>query len=121
MRTYGKGTVQQLIPLQAGKSTLKLTWAGFWRPSGRNIHRSKDAGADEIWGVLPDSGLEVALSPEQYDLYAKYRTARDLAGLEPLAEAMQDERGGGAAPADFVDRPLAKAVEVLQARRGANE
>ena len=47
-RSYGKGTVQQVIPL-AGKSLLKLTWASFWRPSGKNIHRM--AGCHRQWRV----------------------------------------------------------------------
>jgi carboxyl-terminal processing protease len=114
-RTYGKGTVQQLIPMQAGKSTLKLTWAGFWRPSGENIHRRPGAAQDATWGVRPDSGFEVALPRQEYDQWQRYRDHRDLAGLmspEELASLLSDNLP--APPADFVDRPLARAVEGLQ-------
>ena len=40
-RTYGKGTVQNLIPLEGGRSVLKLTTASYWRPSNQNIHRRR--------------------------------------------------------------------------------
>ncbi|MEK6234818.1 MAG: S41 family peptidase, partial [Planctomycetales bacterium] len=38
-RTWGKGSVQNVIDLEEGKSALKLTTASYWRPSGKNIHR----------------------------------------------------------------------------------
>ena len=38
-RTWGKGSVQNVIELEEGKSALKLTTAGYHRPSGKNIHR----------------------------------------------------------------------------------
>jgi carboxyl-terminal processing protease len=113
-RTYGKGTVQQLIPMQAGKSTLKLTWAGFWRPSGENIHRRPGA-EDATWGVRPDAGFEVVLPKQEYDQWQRYRDHRDLAGLmspEELASLLSDNLP--APPAGFVDRQLARAVEGLQ-------
>ena len=113
-RTYGKGTVQQLIPTQAGKSTLKLTWAGFWRPSGQNIHRIKDAPEDATWGVRPDDGFEVVLSADEYADLQKYRSERDLAGLDALQETDPGDGEPQSAPADFADRQLARAVEGLR-------
>src|ERR1043166_811898 len=56
-RTYGKGTVQQLLPLESGKSLLKLTWASFWRPSGANIHHAVGVPDDAKGGVSPDAGF----------------------------------------------------------------
>ena len=44
-RSFGKGTVQQVLPLESGKSLLKLTWAGFWRPNGgKRPPRDRRAG-----------------------------------------------------------------------------
>jgi carboxyl-terminal processing protease len=114
-RTYGKGTVQQLIATQAGKSTLKLTWASFWRPSGENIHRLQSAAPDDKWGVRPDPRFEVVLPAEEYADYEQYRGQRDLVGLAPLDDLV--DQGSGeplTAPADFVDRQLVRAVEGLQ-------
>ncbi len=39
----GKGTVQNILPLQYGRSALRLTVARYYRPNGENIHRVKDA------------------------------------------------------------------------------
>jgi carboxyl-terminal processing protease len=49
-RTYGKGSVQELIPLDEKGGELKLTVAYYYLPSGRLVHRRKDA---TDWGVLP--------------------------------------------------------------------
>ncbi len=38
-RTWGKGSVQNIIELENGRSALKLTTAGYHRPSGQNIQR----------------------------------------------------------------------------------
>jgi carboxyl-terminal processing protease len=48
-RTYGKGSVQERIPLDEG-GELKLTVAYYYLPSGRLVHRKKDA---TDWGVEP--------------------------------------------------------------------
>ena len=42
-RTWGKGSVQNVIELEDGHSALKLTTASYRRPSGKNIHRFPDA------------------------------------------------------------------------------
>ena len=118
-RTYGKGTVQQLVPL-ANSSLLKLTWASFWRPSGANIHRMADAPDNGKWGVAPDAGLERPLAPEEYAAYRKYRVARDA-----HAPGESTSAAGGASEHDenqpFVDTQLMTAVEYLQDTLGGNE
>jgi carboxyl-terminal processing protease len=59
-RSFGKGSVQNVIDLENHKSVLKLTTATYWRPSGKNIHRlDKNKESDE-WGVKPnDSAIQV--------------------------------------------------------------
>ncbi len=42
-RSYGKGSVQNVIAMESGSSALKLTTASYWRPSERNIHRFPDS------------------------------------------------------------------------------
>jgi carboxyl-terminal processing protease len=64
-RTYGKGSVQNIIEMHEGndRSALKLTTASYWRPSGKNIHRFPDSKDSDDWGVRPnDSGYQ--LTPE---------------------------------------------------------
>ena len=56
-RSWGKGSVQNIIELEHGKSALKLTTAAYRRPSGKNIHRFPDAKDKDEWGVMPDLGL----------------------------------------------------------------
>ena len=66
-RTYGKGSVQNVIPLEDGKSALKLTTASYHRPSGKNIHRFPKATEKDEWGVIPDDGFEVKLTEKETD------------------------------------------------------
>ncbi len=49
-RSYGKGSVQELINLDGNQGELKLTVAYYYLPSGRLVHRKKDA---TDWGVQP--------------------------------------------------------------------
>jgi carboxyl-terminal processing protease len=59
-RSYGKGSVQNIIKMEGGKSALKLTTASYWRPSGKNIHRFFDSKETDDWGVRPnDSGYKL--------------------------------------------------------------
>lgn len=59
-RSYGKGSVQNVIRMEGGSSALKLTTASYWRPSGKNIHRFPDAKETDEWGVKPnDAGYKL--------------------------------------------------------------
>ncbi|MGL6196991.1 MAG: S41 family peptidase [Thermoguttaceae bacterium] len=87
-RTYGKGTVQEIFELPLDLGTVKLTDASFWRPSERNINRTRklpktgknSANGEEAakvsdesddWGVTPDNGLEIKL-PRQQQNFTKF-------------------------------------------------
>ena len=41
IKTFGKGSVQSLIPVGDGKSALKLTTARYYTPSGVCIHEKE--------------------------------------------------------------------------------
>lgn len=45
---------------------LKLTVASYYRPSGENIHRFKNAKNSDKWGVSPDPGAEVKLPTSEF-------------------------------------------------------
>ena len=109
-RSYGKGTVQQLISIEAGRSLLKLTTANYRRPNGKNIHRTPAAKESDDWGVSPDAGHAVPLDDKDYEAYEEYRSKRDLWGDLPPEEQPVDSVGS----TDFVDRPLDAAVEYLE-------
>ena len=103
-RSFGKGSVQNIIPLEGGASFLKLTVETYLRPSGHNIHKFPDMTDDDEWGVSPDDGLAIELSPEEYVEWEIARRRRDVTSRIALGED-DDE-----IPAD---RQLDRAVELL--------
>lgn len=112
-RTYGKGSVQNIILMENETSALKLTTASYWRPSGKNIHRfpdRKDFEAAKIdpdeWGVKPNSGYEVVLKDEERTEYAIWRNDRDVVRVKEKPE----EKG----KKPFEDRVLTRALEYLR-------
>jgi carboxyl-terminal processing protease len=80
-RSYGKGSVQNLIDLDGGNSILKLTVASYYRPSGENIHRFKNAKLTDKWGVSPDAGMEVKLTHRDFVNWFMARRERDKEAL----------------------------------------
>ena len=118
-RTYGKGTVQRLMPIESGRSLLKLTTATYWRPSEQNIHRMPTDTEADFWGVKPDPGFEVPIDNEQYLLWRKYRYRRDLLGPRQegsLAEQFDEQ--DGKLPESFKDEMLDLAAKHLQGELG---
>lgn len=108
-RTWGKGSVQNVIDLEHGKSALKLTTASYHRPSGANIHRFSGATEEDVWGVMPDEGCLVKMNAEELRDYLEYRRRRDVI------------KAGGPPVGDFHDRQLARALEVLKEKLGVAE
>lgn len=100
-RTWGKGSVQNVVELEGGQSALKLTTAAYHRPSGKNIHRFPDAKDTDEWGVSPDGDFLVKFSDEEMRDYHLYRQKRDL----PVES--QPERP------EFDDSQLARALKYL--------
>jgi len=133
-RSFGKGSVQNILDLENGNSVLKLTVATYWRPSGKNIHRFKDAKESDDWGVKPNPGMEVKYTPEEHYAWGKSRIERDLISLNihpkipglgpdetkgnrPKPDGAKAEENGEKkehAEKPFVDRQLEKALEVLK-------
>ncbi len=106
-RTYGKGTVQKVIELDDSRGALKLTMASYWRPSNKNIHRRRDAGENDDWGVRPDPGWEVRVEGDDLTRLRLWRMHRDITKtVETAGKAKGEEK--------FADRQLAKAVECVQ-------
>jgi carboxyl-terminal processing protease len=117
-RSYGKGSVQNIILMENDTSALKLTTASYWRPSGKNIHRfpdKKDFEAAKIdpdeWGVRPDPGMEIEMKDEERLAYMVDRSERDVTRPKPK-KAEKDKEGKPKPP--FVDRVLQKAVEQIR-------
>jgi len=62
-RSFGKGSVQEVRPLDGGHGMLKFTTAHYYLPSGRNLHR-RPKDPEATWGVDPSPGCIV---PETID------------------------------------------------------
>lgn len=102
-RSWGKGSVQNVISLESGAAALKLTTASYKRPSGKNIHRFQDSKQEDEWGVMPDQGFELKLEIKELRDLDQYRRDRDVIRKE------------GPPTSNFQDRQLNKAVEHLKA------
>lgn len=102
-RSWGKGSVQNVINVDGGKSALKLTTASYHRPSGKNIHRFPNSKESDEWGVKPNDGYEVKITPEQMQKYLEYRRLRDVLRKEAGASTFEDPQ-------------LAKGVEYLKSK-----
>jgi len=139
-RTFGKGSVQNVIPLKGEESALKLTTSKYYLPSGRCIHRQEDMTEEDEWGVVPDIG--VPMTPQEYVGLIRARQEGEVIhnGVEgedgktnpddtddpkpkpkpktPVPEALDPEAGGedpDAEPAEpFVDKQLQRALDVLR-------
>ncbi|MFM8952401.1 MAG: S41 family peptidase [Planctomycetaceae bacterium] len=80
-RTFGKGTVQSVVPLGGGDGLLKLTTAEYVRPRGAAIHRRPDDRDDATWGVVPDRGAEIAPPAASLERLRRWRRQRDAVAV----------------------------------------
>ncbi len=106
-RTWGKGSVQNIVELDSGRSALKLTTAGYVRPSGKNIHRREGAPESDEWGVQPDPGQESSLTPEEREAYLLDRRRRDAILAQP-----KEGEPAASQPQSF-DKQLQAALDAL--------
>lgn len=110
-KTFGKGSVQSVIPLRAeANAAIRLTTAHYYTPGGTVI---------QARGIEPDVRVEVPPSE-----WSKVRMKRARAERPGLGEAEGDARD--AEPADVRDRQLDRATDLLRAilvarARGAGE
>ena len=114
-RSYGKGNVQSVLPIEGGRAAIRFTTAYYFPPSGQRIHkRPKDTQADQ-WGVLPSPGAEVTLSEEQLQKATQRMRRRSdplRNGTQPDHPLSQNEDPDDQQIAQ--DAQLAKAIELLK-------
>ncbi len=89
-RSFGKGTVQELLELPYQLGTLKLTIAKYWRPGKANIHRDVGDTEEDEWGVRPDPGFEVALEEPLETLVRQVRLIRSSVPHDDLKRPVQE-------------------------------
>jgi len=118
-RSYGKGSVQNIIDLDGGNSVLKLTVASYYRPSGENIHRFPNAKPGDKWGVTPDKGLEVKLAPSEFIRWFMARRERDRDSMAKGHRRPSAVEKGKADAGD--DKPQAKASGKDEEKKAAEK
>lgn len=79
-RTFGKGSVQMLFPLERREAYLKMTTSHYYLPSGRCLHREENSTE---WGVEPD--VTVEMTPEQMSSILNMRQQLDVVRDKPAA------------------------------------
>ena len=84
-RSFGKGSVQMLFPLEKQRAFLKLTTSHYYLPNGKCIHREENSTE---WGVDPD--LKIELTPEQTRRLIDARTDLDVLRDKPATP--EDEK-----------------------------
>jgi len=107
-RSFGKGSVQTIMPLGGNRGALRLTTARYYTPSGRSIQAK---------GIEPDREV-VQEVPE--DLKGKDETKGEAGLRGHLKSSGRDERGGSSAyvpPDPANDRQLIAAFEHLRRAR----
>jgi carboxyl-terminal processing protease len=110
-RTWGKGSVQNVIELEDGRSALKLTTASYRRPNGKNIHRFPGAKESDEWGVMPDKGYEIKLGENEL-VALQDRWAHDFL-TPPAAAAEAKARSAAKGKEPGADRQLETALKYL--------
>ena len=109
-RSWGKGTVQNVIEIEGGRSAIRLTTQTYWRPSGKNIHRHVDATDEDEWGVKPLAENEVKLTNEEREKVYRFRRLRETSGRVD-GEEMTEEQ---IELEDYVDPQLQRAIDILK-------
>lgn len=121
-RSFGKGTVQSVRPLDGDRRAIKITTATYHRASGENIHRFPDYEADDPWGVKPNEGYEIELPDEELEKVLRARRLRDVDRTNFADPSVLEKREMTEAEREligFEDPQLQKAIEVIEAIEAA--
>lgn len=112
-RSFGKGVVQNVIPLESRKAAVSLTVAHYRLPDGRIIHRRPGADASDPWGIIPD--VVVEMDEEAERAFCESRLAAEQSAPTGAGDTDGSDEGKGCLVAD---PQLSAAVKALQARIG---
>ena len=93
-KSFGKGSVQSIIPLSDG-SALRLTTAKYLTPNGHSINGV---------GIEPD--IEVKISAKQ--------RAHLLGGMRGVGAEVEEDDDSGEDAGELEDSQLQRAIELLQ-------
>ncbi len=134
-RSFGKGSVQQIVKLRSCEGAIKITVAHYRLPSGRIIHRDKANEHTDKWGIIPDevvtlTAAENAALQQAWQSYRKSifayqvpaKTSQYLASKQATLKPHQIIPPDKTSPAKrntmaytiAKDRQLSRAIELLQ-------
>jgi carboxyl-terminal processing protease len=103
-RSFGKGSVQTIIPLGAGNGALALTTARYFTPSGRSIQAK---------GVAPD--IEVLQNvPDEFKTRSETKGEASMRGHLSAEGAEQTGSQSYVPPAEKDDKALGAAYNLLR-------
>lgn len=113
-RSFGKGSVQSIFPIDDGKAKLKLTTHHYCTPSGRRIHRLEGMTEKDEWGLIPDIVVPVDAETRQKLIRQEYD--QDLDDLR----RKRDPRAVATDPVTVLRDPQVEAAfdHVVQVIRG---
>lgn len=109
--TFGKGSVQTIIPLDDG-SGLRLTTAKYFTPSGRSIHAKGIEPDIEVEDYVEGSGAE----PPKVQFLREKDLERHFGKDDEKEEAKGDEEDTGTKEDQEIvaDPPLHRAIELIK-------
>lgn len=116
-RTFGKGSVQTVRPLESGAGVLKITEQYYYLPSGRLLHRRDDS---TVWGVDPTPGYFVPLTNDQTMEMLRFRREQEIIAHNDEGEQI-DLADTQAVLQELHDPQLTAAVTVMQHRAATGE
>ncbi|HLL89145.1 MAG TPA: S41 family peptidase, partial [Tepidisphaeraceae bacterium] len=114
-RTFGKGSVQMVFPLEDRTACLKLTTSHYYLPSGRCIHREENSTE---WGVDPD--VTVEMTPEQMRAAIDARQELDVlrdANSPPAEGRLRKLEDKAQAVEEIVEKTTEAAVATQPAKK----
>ena len=113
-RTYGKGSVQEVMPLDANSGELKITVAYWYLPSGKRVQRLKNA---KEWGVEPDVVVPLDDAGQKRLMQSQMRSESKRVALATPATT-QSTAGTTVPTTQSIDPQMDKALEILRDKLG---
>jgi len=125
--TFGKGSVQSVIPLADG-SGLRLTTAKYYTPSGRTFHRDEKTGKG---GIVPDilidvpREIEIKLQTQDEEIFGKVskpvdpkdkKDSKEPKDNKDSKDTPKDPKDPKAKDEPARDEVMDRAVEILKSR-----
>ena len=102
-RSFGKGSVQTIIPLE-GRGALRLTTALYYTPSGRSI-QGQGISPDIVVSVPKNQQVANAVISFESDLYGALKNGGSLNAI-PSAGSAPLNRAGAAEAAEHPIKPM---------------